>query len=84
MAMMEVDEVVWLRSWNGSLAAGWLGSSQVEVQGKNIHARVASVASSILAEHWPVTGSGDEGPSVNVTASIAQNPTFSNAGNKHL
>ena len=63
MATMKVDEVVLLGSWIGSVVAGWLGSSKVEVQGKNIHARVASVASSILAEHWPVTCS--EGPSVN-------------------
>jgi hypothetical protein len=65
---MQVDVVVWLRSLLGLIAAGWLGSSEVEVQGKNIHARVASVASCILAEHWPVTCSRD-GPSVNVIAS---------------
>jgi hypothetical protein len=64
---MQVDVVVWLRSLLGLIAAGWLGSSEVEVQGKNIHARVASVASRILAEHWPVTCSRD-GPSVNVIA----------------
>jgi hypothetical protein len=63
MATMKVDEVVLLGLWIEPVAAGGLGSSKVEVQSKNIHARVASVASAILAEHWPVTCS--EGPSVN-------------------
>jgi hypothetical protein len=72
--LMQVDGVVSLNSWFESIAAGWLGSSRVEVQGKNIHARVASVASYILAEHWPVTCSRG-GPSVNVI-SIAHNSTL--------
>jgi hypothetical protein len=72
--MMKVDGVVWPCSWTGQRAAGWLGSSKVEVQGKNIHARVASVARCVLAEHWPVTCLC-EGPSVNVI-SIAHNSTL--------
>jgi hypothetical protein len=65
---MEVNVVVRLNSLFDLIAAGWLEGSEVEVQGKNIHARVASAVSCILAEHWPVTCSRD-GPSVNVIAS---------------
>jgi hypothetical protein len=72
--LMEVDGVAWLSSWFESIAAGWLGSSRIEVQGKNIHARVTSVASCLLAEHWPVTCSR-EGPSVNVIY-IVHTPTL--------
>jgi hypothetical protein len=70
---MKVDGVVWWSLWCELTAAGWLGSSRVEVQDENIHARVTSVASHLLAEHWPVTCSR-EGPSVNVT-NIVRSPT---------
>jgi hypothetical protein len=74
--LMEVDVAVRLSSLFDLIAAGWLGGSEVEVQGKNIHARVASAASCILAEHWPVTCSR-HGPSVNViTSYIPRHHTF--------